>query len=430
MLDTLRASASATWRLDATDGGKMFGVLVVTSPDGVIGYLRAFSGRLGQEWQVDGWAPPAFDVGAYDAVWKAGERDMHAFSSARRAVMEGVSARSDRAAIDAAQSTRSTELLPLVQAAYRFTSAAGNERSLQDLFAPALPPGGAGDCAAPKLLAHAFRLGLRPVALAEVWWGAPPGSGDRRSGSFYPSCRGKCGPILAHMLSGLPRDRAPVYGDGAFPDGEPQVVCEDECIAIVDKPCGMLSVPGRTRQLNDSVLTRLRAQYPHASGPLLVHRLDLDTSGLLLVAKDSTTFAALQRLFADRRIEKRYSAKLAGTVSGDSGAITLPLRVDVDDRPRQIHDPDHGKPAVTTWRVLSRENDHTRVEFMPQTGRTHQLRVHASHSLGLNAPIVGDRLYGRSAPDEGQRLMLHAESLAFIHPATGHAVRVERPAPF
>jgi len=397
--------------LELPGGGKMFGVLVVEAPDGTVGYLRAFSGMLGGRWDIAGWAPPAFDGAARNAVWIDGEAAL-------------------RGALDDARVALSRELLPLIQGAYHFANALGETRSLRDLFAPAEPPGGAGDCAGPKLLAEAYRLGLRPLALAEVWWGAPPRSGDRRAGSYYPACRGKCAPILTHMLLGLPADPAPVFGAEAIPDSEPAVVYEDAEIVIVDKPCGLLSVPGRSRLLQDSVMTRLRARYPDATGQLVVHRLDLDTSGLLLAAKDQPTFSALQRLFSLRAVTKRYVAWLDGEVVGEEGLIDLPLRLDVDDRPRQIHDPDSGKAAVTTWRVLERAPGRTKVALTPLTGRTHQLRVHASHPLGLNAPIVGDRLYGRTAPDPGERLMLHAELLAFVHPGTGAGLRVERSPPF
>jgi tRNA pseudouridine32 synthase/23S rRNA pseudouridine746 synthase len=195
---------------------------------------------------------------------------------------------------------------------------------------------------------------------------------------------------------------------------------------VVDKPHGLLSVPGREASLTDSVLTRLRARYPNATGPLLVHRLDLDTSGLLVAALDPRTHATLQRQFLHRTVHKRYVAWLQGLVKGERGTIDFPLRVDLDDRPRQIHDPVHGKPAVTEWHVLERDGERTRVAFFPHTGRTHQLRVHAAHPLGLGAPIVGDRLYGHP----GERLLLHAEALSFLHPGTGQPVTFERPAPF
>ena len=398
-------------RFDAPGGGKMLGVLVVEAPDGTVGYLRAFSGMLNGAWEVDGWAPPAFDPSAWDA--------------------DAFDGRANHVDADAAARTaRSRTLLPLVQAAYHFSNARGEVRSLRDLFAPAEPPGGAGDCAGPKLLAQAYRLGLRPVALAEFWWGAPPRSGDRHAGSFYPACRGKCAPILAHMLLGLPADPMPVFGAHRFDDTEPVVVYEDADIVIVDKPAGMLSAPGRSPRLHDSVETRLAARYPEATGQLVVHRLDLDTSGLLLAARDPATFSALQRLFSLRLVTKRYIAWLDGDVADDAGSIDLPLRVDVDDRPRQIHDPELGKPALTMWRVLSRERERTKVALIPLTGRTHQLRVHCAHPLGLNAPIHGDRLYGRHVPEAGTRLMLHAELLSFVHPRTGALVQLERPAPF
>ncbi len=432
-LELLQSPAAAAWGLDAPDGGKMFGVLVVEANDGSLGHLRAFSGMLRGVWSIEGWAPPTFDVAARDAIWIAGDAEMR-HRTLERAAFERQAAgeRTSQALrrLDDARAARSRELLPQIQDTYHFVNARGERRALRDLFAPALPPGGAGDCAAPKLLAQAYTLGLRPLALAEFWWGAPPRSGDRRAGSFYPACHGKCGRILAHMLVGLTADPPPVFGANAFPLSAPVAVYEDEQLVIVDKPCGLLSVPGRGARLQDSVMTRLRTRYPESTGQLVVHRLDLDTSGLLLAAKDTTTFSALQRLFSRREVTKRYVAWLDGDVEGDHGVIDLPLRLDVDDRPRQIHDPEFGKPALTTWQVLERTAGRTKVAFHPHTGRTHQLRVHASHPHGLNAPIVGDRLYGRAAPEPGERLHLHAELLAFVHPATGLAVRVERLAPF
>ena len=205
---------------------------------------------------------------------------------------------------------------------------------------------------------------------------------------------------------------------------------EDDQVMVVHKPSGLLTVPGRSASLHDCVVSRLRARYPEATGPLVVHRLDMDTSGLVLCAKDVVTASALNRLFSLREIDKHYVAYVDGDVNGDYGHIHLPLRVDIDDRPRNIHDPVHGKPAHTEWRVLARENGRTRVQFIPHTGRSHQLRVHAAHPEGLNAPIVGDRLYGHIAPDDDERLLLHAERLAFLHPVTGVPVVVEHSAPF
>lgn len=354
---------------------------------------------------------------------------------------------------------------------YAVPSWRGDARPLRDLFAPGEPPSGAGDCAGPKLLAHALRAGLRPLALAELWWGPSPLGGGRHHGQLYPACRGKCGPLLPHLLRGLDVEDAPLFGGGApepdeddagdervhshsvapYPDSphrgmktsprslndpashlpDLEIVHEDEWLVALTKPCGLLSVPGRSAALADSVLARLRRLLPGATGPLLVHRLDLDTSGLLLAAKDRATHAALQRQFARREIEKRYVALLDGELSaarGDRGTIELALRTDLDDRPRQIHDPLHGKPAITHWQVLQRSSATTRVALFPRTGRTHQLRVHAAHPLGLAASILGDRLYGR--PSDSPRLMLHAERLAFIHPGTGVRLELVGEVPF
>ncbi|MDX2094178.1 MAG: RluA family pseudouridine synthase [Kofleriaceae bacterium] len=332
-----------------------------------------------------------------------------------------------RASLERARADESRELMKQVHDQYVIANARGETRGLRALFAPGEPAAGAGDCAGPKLLGAAYRQGLVPRALAEVWVGAPPATGGRHAGTFYPSCRGKCGPILPFMLEGLSLAGAPMYG--AAPEANERVVFEDAWIVVVDKPVGLLSVPGRGGGLRDSVQTRLRARYPDATGPLVVHRLDLDTSGLLLAAKDEDVHTALQAQFARREVDKRYIALLDGEVAGEHGTIDLALRVDLDDRPRQLHDPVLGKPARTEWRVLARASGRTRVAFTPRTGRTHQLRVHAAHAQGLGAPIVGDRLYGRR-DDEASRLMLHAEVLAFVHPRSGQRVEFVAPAPF
>jgi len=317
-------------------------------------------------------------------------------------------------------------LMRRIHDTYVVANARGERRPLRALFSPGEPPSGAADCAGPKLLAHAYAHTLRPLALAEFWWGAPPASGGRIAGAFYPACKDKCGPLLPFMLEGLRVTAPRLFSPRGAPAGELSIVFEDAWLVVVDKPSGLLSVPSRDTSVTDSVLARLRARYPQATGPLLVHRLDLDTSGLLVAALDARTHAALQRQFLRREVHKRYVAWVEGLVRGEQGSIELPMRGDLNDRPRQIHDPVHGKPAVTGWRVLERRGRRTRVALSPLTGRTHQLRVHAAHPLGLGAPIVGDRLYGR----EDARLLLHAESLSFTHPHTGQRVSFERPAPF
>ena len=325
--------------------------------------------------------------------------------------------RSERASI-------SNALLAKIQAGYQIANAKGETSSLAALY-PGVPPGGSGDCAGPKLLAYAYKLGLEPVAFAEFWWGAPPPGGGRHSGQYYPACRGKCGPLLAFMLQGLDHDPPPLFASTTPKTSSLTTIFEDAHIFAINKPEAMLSVPGATSLLRDSVLTRLRDAHESSDRPLSVHRLDRDTSGVLVLAKSPKAHRAMQALFANRTIEKRYVAWLDGIVVTDRGRISLPLRVDIDDRPRQVVDKQHGKEAITDYVVLERTSTHTKVAFFPRTGRSHQLRVHAAHPHGLAAPITGDRLYGTPQ----QRLYLHAESLCFVHPITGLKIVIECPLP-
>ena len=299
------------------------------------------------------------------------------------------------------------------------SNARGEKRDLVEVFKPlgTLPPAGAGECCAPRLLNYAYNNALRPVCMAEFWWGASPAGEVRHHGHFYPACRSKCKPILEFMLQGLDveENRLGV----AMDDSELDTVYDDRWLTVINKPSGMLTVPGKL--LEDSLLTRYREAHPEAAGPIVVHRLDQETSGLVIFAKDKETHKALQQQFEGHTIKKRYIAVLDGLVPHDEGIIDLPIRPDVDDRPRQCVDQVHGKPAVTRYRVLERRGDMTRIALEPLTGRTHQLRVHASHVMGLNCPIVGDRLYGTA----GDRLMLHAQSITFVHPATGQPMTIE-----
>jgi tRNA pseudouridine32 synthase/23S rRNA pseudouridine746 synthase len=304
---------------------------------------------------------------------------------------------------------------------YQFLNFKGDTIDVGTIFshtAQKVPPAGAGDCAAPKMLQYAYDNKLKPIAMAEFWWGQSPKSEIRKHGYFYPSCRSKCEPILGHMLQGLMVDDNPIQNP-TINNEDLKIVFEDDDIVIVNKPVEFLSVPGK--ETEDSVWLRMQQKYPDATGPLLVHRLDMSTSGLILVAKNKEAHKILQQQFLDRSIQKRYVALLDGIVEADEGFIELPLRVDLDDRPRQLVCYDYGKPAKTKFKVLERKNGKTRVHFFPLTGRTHQLRVHAAHPDGLNTPIVGDDLYGK----KDNRLHLHAEFLEFTHPVTHQLIKVK-----
>ena len=304
------------------------------------------------------------------------------------------------------------------------TNARGEHRDLVEVFAPlgTLPPAGAGECCAPRLLNYAYNTALHPLCMAEFWWGASPVGEVRHHGHFYPACRSKCKPILDFMLQGLDVDDNPL--EQPMSGNALDVVYDDQWMTVLNKPSGMLTVPGKA--LEDSLYSRYRAAHPEATGPIVVHRLDQETSGLVAFAKDKATHKSLQQQFEAHQIKKQYIALLDGIVTHDQGIIDLPLIPDVDDRPRQRVDHGHGKPAVTRYRVLERRDRLTLVALEPLTGRTHQLRVHCSHPQGLNCPIVGDRLYGTASA----RLMLHACAITFMHPATGQSISLNCPIPF
>jgi tRNA pseudouridine32 synthase/23S rRNA pseudouridine746 synthase len=308
---------------------------------------------------------------------------------------------------------------------YAFLNRQKELKNLLDIFDnPAIkPPAGSGECAAPKLLQYAFANNLTPITMAEFWWGMSPNTNVRQHKNYYPVCQGRCKPILAHMLTGVKMD-ANLLLENVSEKQELEIIYEDAVLIAVNKPAEFLSVPGK--EIKDSVYARIKEQYPAATGPLIVHRLDMSTSGILLLTKTKEANKVLQSQFINRTIKKRYVALLDGVLSKNSGKIKLPLRVDLEDRPKQLVDFIHGKSAETDWKIINKENGKTRVHFYPITGRTHQLRVHAAHKNGLNTPIIGDDLYGVKK----NRLHLHAEYIEFLHPSTNEKTSFTVEAPF
>lgn len=325
--------------------------------------------------------------------------------------------------------TLSHALQQKIFAQYQFLNGKGEIKDLNSIFDASpdkTPPAGSGECAAPKLLHYAYKEGLMPLAMAEFWWGASPKSEVRQHGNFYPACQSKCQPILGHMLQGLMVDENPLLVNPAK-DKELSIVYQDDDMLVINKPAEFLSVPGKN--IEDSVYFRIKQQFPHATGPLIVHRLDMSTSGLMVIALHKRAHKNLQKQFIQRTVKKRYIALLNGDLTEDNGTINLPIRVDLNDRPRQLVCYEYGKPAETYWQVIERfsrsaidkqyhsastdeQAKYTKVHLYPKTGRTHQLRVHCAHTLGLSTPIVGDDHYGIKA----NRLHLHAEYLALEHP--------------
>lgn len=397
--------------------GKMLGVLVCSAEDGNLQTVRAFSGLAGGRSIVPGFARPIFDWAQPDGFFRRREAQI---SNLLNNPCDCPDCRS------LSPSRMSAELQDWLFSQYKVRNANGETRTIKDIFAERglVPPGGTGDCAAPKMLQEAYLKGLKPLAMGEFWYGKSPEKEVREQGRFYPSCAGKCGPLLSYMLQGLEVEPNPLDKEYDGTDRPEILYCDNEIIAVY-KPHGMLSVPGRTSA--NSLLEWLQEQYGEVHS---CHRLDMDTSGVMVFARTMDAKVNLEGQFAARKVQKTYRARL---VAGgpwnhaDRGTIALPLSLDYYDRPRQMVDTESGKPAVTKYEVLKKFPDgEIDVRFTPLTGRSHQIRVHAAHSQGLGRPIKGDKLYG--APD-ADKLYLVAETLEFTHPATQERMLISVPPP-
>ena len=497
-----------TWK-DELRQGKMFGVLIVQTEHGEIGYLAAFSGILAGKNLHPFFVPPVYDLLQPQGFFKIEEENISSINrnirqlendkayaalsaelartiqsaenilaTAKAQLKEAKTAREQRrkekelnaqeeaeliresqfqkaeykrlerswkarittlqtqtedwerriSALKSERKTRSAALQQKLFEQFGMLNYRGEVKNLCEIFGQTVhktPPAGAGECAAPKLLQQAYLHGWKPIAMAEFWWGDSPKTEIRHHGHYYPACKGKCEPILQHMLQGLQVEENPMLKRMQVPSKNLEIVYEDPWLSVINKPAGMLSVPGKEDAV--SVYSLTREQYPEADGPLTVHRLDMATSGLMLIAKTKRVHQNLQAQFKNRLVRKRYVALLEGIVPKDKDTVDLPLCLNPLDRPRQMVHTEHGKPAITDYQVLERlDGKRTRIAFYPRTGRTHQLRIHAAHPLGLHCPIIGDELYGEKA----DRLYLHAEYLEFTHPITGETVRITKEAEF
>lgn len=495
------------WKSELEEG-KMFGVLIVQTPSGELGYLAAFSGTLAGGNEHAFFVPPVYDILRPQGFFKIEEEQitainnrireletsplyndclqkLHAVTQTAAETLQEAKRSLQEAKLNRRMRRENEEIDPLVEneliresqhqkAEYKrlqkkwkenvavaqhavnewvsrieslknerkqrsaclqqkifrhfeLLNALGEVKSLGEIFEETVhktPPAGAGECAAPKLLQYAYKHAWHPIAMAEFWWGKSPKDEIRHHGHYYPACKGKCEPILKHMMQGLQVYENPLEHVEVAENQEPEILYEDEWLAVVNKPAGMLSVPGKGTR--PSLFSWAARRYPEADGPLVVHRLDMATSGIMLIAKRKNVHRELQLQFRNRTVRKTYIALLGGSMTSNEGIINLPLRPDFLDRPRQIVDEVNGKPATTLYRVLGRTASQTRVEFQPLTGRTHQLRVHAAHPLGLHNPIIGDELYG----EKNERLFLHSQAIEFVHPANGNRLSFSCKAPF
>ena len=408
------------------DGSFVTPADVTKEPSPCFTFLAAYSGLLEGRNDWPYFVPPVYDAQQPDGYFKTQEREISAKGGDR-------------------QMSQDLQLWLFHQ--YQFLNARGEKKDLVEVWQDyhcsprirkkyPLPPGGTGDCCAPKLLQYAYLNGLKPLCMAEFWWGPSPKSEIRHHGQFYPACRGKCKPVLTWMLQGLDVDPSP--DEAGFPHLGVEIVYEDESLAVLNKPSGMLSIPGRTEDY--SVATWAQERWP---GSQPVHRLDMWTSGIIIIAKTNEVYQALQKQFTEHTVKKKYLAIVEGMPKEEHGIIDLPLLCDPMNRPRQVVDFERGKRAITEYRVLESVTGgrffcyissvtkepspcYALLTLWPHTGRTHQLRMHCAHPDGLGCPIMGDELYGTKA----DRLYLQAQAISFVHPTTGKKMHFELPAAF
>lgn len=483
--------------------GKMFGVLVVRKAK-KIGFLCAFSGKIGDKSHYSKFVPPVFDVHLSEGFYKKGETLLNAFNATIEAAsndeeyiklkreLQQLCVQQDaeldklkqefklgKAKRDALrqitqdekelkhlnqQSARqsiflkktkqqfnkqksdlnlkisryeaeiiqlktkrkslSSQLQKQIFEKYFFLNAKKEQKSLGEIFSKTVlkvPPAGAGECAAPKLLHFAYENDYEPICMAEFWWGKPPQSELRIHQNYYPACKGKCEPILGFMLEGLKVEQNPFLALTDAP--QIKILFEDDDLIIFEKPHELLSVPGNTGA--DSAQHQLERKYHEFPELKLVHRLDMSTSGIMIATKNQRAFKYIQRQFIQKTIQKRYVARLSGLLQQPEGVINLPLKSDFLERPRQYVCFESGKSAITHYETITAISGEAIVYFYPKTGRTHQLRVHAAHQNGLSKPIKGDDIYG----NKNVRLFLHAERIIFTHPTTKEIVSFEAPVP-
>lgn len=469
---------SASFREEA-GRGKMFGVLVVRREmDGTLGYLAGYSGQLCGRSDWPYFVPAVFDYlqpcghfkrheaeivdinqeiermeasrqvaddeavkldegdprPTFEKTQKEGETDeehvrrrqfenaeLHRWKVRHKARVEQWQGRwkendAHLLSLKRLRRQKSDELQRWLFSHFVMLNARGEHRDLLEIF-DNIPPSGSDECCEPKMLQYAYDHDLRPVSMAMMWWGDSPRQEVRHHGQYYPACNKRCKPILGWMLQGLDVMPNPLEQPTHH---NLEIVYEDQAICVVLKPAGMLSVPGKSGR--ESVAQVMRERYPNVGCPLIVHRLDMATSGLMVIAKTMDAYRNLQAQFARHEVRKRYVALLSNDLASPSGRISLPLRPDFDDRPRQMVDEENGREAVSAYEQAGKR----RVRLYPLTGRTHQLRVHCAHHRGLGNPILGDELYGTKA----DRLYLHAEQITFTHPTTGRKVVFTAKAPF
>jgi tRNA pseudouridine32 synthase / 23S rRNA pseudouridine746 synthase len=495
--------------------GKMYGILIVELPDGEQKILKAFSGLLNGNSQVDGWVPPISgrDEVQLDehqtllkleaikqeiiALKQIPEREQYKTIALELEVrsqnlkqlhqqrkqqrhqkritretlvleLEQLDAESrqdgieykllkqkinrqlhpikqiievaDQHILELKQSRKelSRQLQAQMHATYSLTNFLGISQTLRQLMPLALPTG-TGDCCAPKLLHYAAIHNFKPLAMAEFWWGDSSVTGDKIAGNFYSACAERCQPIMGFLLSGIEENKDSEKRKENIQyvihnlHSQLPIIYQDEYLIAINKPAGLLSVPGRYHHTQDSVLSRLQNLIPSGTNLMAVHRLDQETSGILLLARNLDIYRHISQQFQQRQIHKIYEAVLSGLLETQSGVIELPLWGNPENRPSQEVNFIHGKSSITHFQVLERQEleiqkNHTRVEFKPITGRTHQLRVHSADKMGLNIPILGDKLYGCDA--DASRLHLHGRELIFEHPISGKILKLIAKAPF